>query len=423
MIYCQIIMNQNSGRSPQSQNRVHEVPRRALTLFSGTHSRVLRPHAHQLLDHASCRVKSYNKGIRALHNHKHHLYPWSGHGLPCNQFARVDCGGEGCARFAIGCSNMRSSYPRNQTSATLEFTLETGFFGLNYYGYRYYDPVTGRWVSRDPIGERGGANLYAFVRNESTGRTDILGRLLANFQRTEEDQYDNTHIWFEVPIAFVVDKNCNKGGDRDWMTDPKKTEDLMRYAKGKWTGNFAKEKKGNWGIHFDFRIITRNGDNREDASLSAKDHAAVTGYNLVTIDCCCEDACDTVAKSSPYLTNNWWNDVRLCVNNGKKDPKKSFAHEVGHMIGSNDAYDSNHPRGFTGWEDNLMAGAGEVVDWRNFEHLFNGSRIGGELSAFAQGKWEDNPSIPETDRVQIREAGRGNQNNTDNYVKFPESSY
>ncbi|MDA0768571.1 MAG: hypothetical protein O3A92_17300 [Verrucomicrobia bacterium] len=25
-----------------------------------------------------------------------------------------------------------------------------------YYGYRYYDPVTGRWVSRDPIGERGG---------------------------------------------------------------------------------------------------------------------------------------------------------------------------------------------------------------------------------------------------------------------------
>jgi RHS repeat-associated protein len=33
-----------------------------------------------------------------------------------------------------------------------------------YYGYRYYDPVTGRWPSRDPIEERGGDNLYAFVR-------------------------------------------------------------------------------------------------------------------------------------------------------------------------------------------------------------------------------------------------------------------
>jgi hypothetical protein len=26
-----------------------------------------------------------------------------------------------------------------------------------YYGYRYYDPVAGRWPSRDPIGEEGGA--------------------------------------------------------------------------------------------------------------------------------------------------------------------------------------------------------------------------------------------------------------------------
>ena len=25
--------------------------------------------------------------------------------------------------------------------------------GLLYYGYRYYDPITGRWLSRDPIGE------------------------------------------------------------------------------------------------------------------------------------------------------------------------------------------------------------------------------------------------------------------------------
>ena len=31
--------------------------------------------------------------------------------------------------------------------------------GLLYYGYRYMDPLTGRWPSRDPIGERGGENL------------------------------------------------------------------------------------------------------------------------------------------------------------------------------------------------------------------------------------------------------------------------
>ena len=31
------------------------------------------------------------------------------------------------------------------------------------------------WPSRDPIGERGGMNLYGFIRNEGIGRYDILG--------------------------------------------------------------------------------------------------------------------------------------------------------------------------------------------------------------------------------------------------------
>jgi RHS repeat-associated protein len=47
--------------------------------------------------------------------------------------------------------------------------------GLYYYGYRYYDPVTGRWPSRDPIEEEGGLNLYGFVANDAINRTDSLG--------------------------------------------------------------------------------------------------------------------------------------------------------------------------------------------------------------------------------------------------------
>ncbi|MCB1133870.1 MAG: RHS repeat-associated core domain-containing protein, partial [Verrucomicrobiae bacterium] len=47
--------------------------------------------------------------------------------------------------------------------------------GLYYYGYRYYDPVTGRWPSRDPIAEKGGVNLYAFVGNSPLFQIDRLG--------------------------------------------------------------------------------------------------------------------------------------------------------------------------------------------------------------------------------------------------------
>ena len=47
--------------------------------------------------------------------------------------------------------------------------------GLYFYGYRYYDPVTGRWPSRDPIGSRGGINLYAFLMNRAGSWFDVLG--------------------------------------------------------------------------------------------------------------------------------------------------------------------------------------------------------------------------------------------------------
>lgn len=46
---------------------------------------------------------------------------------------------------------------------------------LYYYTSRYYDPVTGRWPSRDPIGERGGLNLYGFVGNDGVNGWDYLG--------------------------------------------------------------------------------------------------------------------------------------------------------------------------------------------------------------------------------------------------------
>jgi RHS repeat-associated protein len=47
--------------------------------------------------------------------------------------------------------------------------------GLVYYGYRYYQPKTGRWLGRDPIQEQGGVNLYGFVTNRPMTAVDFLG--------------------------------------------------------------------------------------------------------------------------------------------------------------------------------------------------------------------------------------------------------
>ena len=42
-------------------------------------------------------------------------------------------------------------------------------------GYRFYEPNLQRWLNRDPIGERGGANLYVYGSNDSVHRIDPLG--------------------------------------------------------------------------------------------------------------------------------------------------------------------------------------------------------------------------------------------------------
>jgi RHS repeat-associated protein len=52
------------------------------------------------------------------------------------------------------------------------FDHENGFY---HYHFRKYDPVTGNWLTSDPIGIAGGINLYRFVGNNPVNYRDWLG--------------------------------------------------------------------------------------------------------------------------------------------------------------------------------------------------------------------------------------------------------
>ncbi len=54
---------------------------------------------------------------------------------------------------------------------------ETGFY---YYGYRYYSSELGRWLSRDPLGEEGGVNLYLSCTNNLICFIDPFGLKIYN---------------------------------------------------------------------------------------------------------------------------------------------------------------------------------------------------------------------------------------------------
>jgi RHS repeat-associated protein len=64
-----------------------------------------------------------------------------------------------------------------------EFDTETN---LQYSRARYYDPATGRFLSEDPIGFRGGLNLYRYVKNQPTRYVDPTGKAISSVDAAME---------------------------------------------------------------------------------------------------------------------------------------------------------------------------------------------------------------------------------------------
>jgi RHS repeat-associated protein len=90
--------------------------------------------------------------------------------------------------------------------------LDTGYYN---YGYRDYSAELGRWLSRDPIGEQGGVNLYGMAGNDLVNRFDLLGLLqltgqceVVLFVGHNGDVSQDLAQWNQIH-AFVKKKNPN----------------------------------------------------------------------------------------------------------------------------------------------------------------------------------------------------------------------
>ncbi|HBF11828.1 MAG TPA: hypothetical protein DDW49_00310 [Deltaproteobacteria bacterium] len=75
--------------------------------------------------------------------------------------------------------------------------------GLYHMRARYYDPVAGRFISRDPIGLVGGMNLYGYVENNPVSYVDPSGQIF-------ETGWDILNIGLGV---YSLQDNIQKG---DW---------------------------------------------------------------------------------------------------------------------------------------------------------------------------------------------------------------
>jgi RHS repeat-associated protein len=96
--------------------------------------------------------------------------------------------------------------------------------GVADYTYRWYDPLTGRWPSRDPIEEGGGVNLYGFTMNNVVGQIDILGLVIQSIQVGDpgkkgdilESDYHKQEVEQSNANAAEFDRMINAMSDSDF---------------------------------------------------------------------------------------------------------------------------------------------------------------------------------------------------------------
>jgi RHS repeat-associated protein len=79
--------------------------------------------------------------------------------------------------------------------------------GLVLTWHRAYDPETGRWLSRDPIGEEGGINLYGYVGNDPVNWIDRIGN-----DRDVWDAVNKPWVYHKWISVDTWDDNGNKTG-------------------------------------------------------------------------------------------------------------------------------------------------------------------------------------------------------------------
>lgn len=133
------------------------------------------------------------------------------HDLCGNIIALMDIRGRSIAESyrytAFGEEQIFSSWGYSQTESTISnpwrfSSKRTDPTGLVYFGRRYYNPITGRWLTPDPIGHTAGPNLYAYVHNNPLIHLDLYG-LRAKREQTKQMPF------FQF-VGRIAESVCNQ---------------------------------------------------------------------------------------------------------------------------------------------------------------------------------------------------------------------
>ena len=121
-------------------------------------------------------------------------------GVPAHyEYAPFGAVTEATRNTTITAFDVRTLNPFRFSSEYADDTL-----GLVYYNYRHYEPVTGRWLSRDAKGEEG---VYVFINNCSIFNYDKLGLTLVTSDKPFPGAQNMFDLWGSLDeLTFSLPK-------------------------------------------------------------------------------------------------------------------------------------------------------------------------------------------------------------------------
>ncbi|MCC5790889.1 MAG: hypothetical protein JJT75_14765, partial [Opitutales bacterium] len=219
--------------------------------------------------------------------------------------------------------------PSNFGFSTKYEDTETGYL---YYGFRYYDPETGRWPNRDPIGEEGGENIYGFIFNSPIKNIDLFGLLNWSYEVEEgccPDEIFNdpdaalvrlkafgTELLRSITLADQILRSSRRTGDSDCYAKffgansrnaRRKAREGLENLKGK--------------LNQDLKFV--DGCSEQEITMP---NGAVARFN----PCLGNTDASTVRNLLPntiFLCKNYWTDVVT-----EKRRMELIAHEALHLV-------------------------------------------------------------------------------------------
>ncbi|MGE0413959.1 MAG: RHS repeat-associated core domain-containing protein [Verrucomicrobiales bacterium] len=144
-----------------------------------------------------------------------------------NATGALDADGDVVERYAYSAFGVRrvkapDFTPRSASTVDWVFAFqgqfldpETGYYD---YGYRFYVPLLGRWINRDPIIEAGSRNVYDFTFNTAINTIDYLGldgKANCESVKTRALAWDFVKNLMKTPIQKLLEKGYSRENAKD----------------------------------------------------------------------------------------------------------------------------------------------------------------------------------------------------------------